>query len=479
MKLRRTTAHSAATNDETATGDATGASNGSRRTPRMLGQALDRRTALHGIGAFLALPLLEAMQPSALRLGPAPKVPPRLVYVYVPNGVHMPAWTPEREGRNFPTSRILEPLGDLKKKVAVLSGLTHDKARANGDGPGDHARAAATWLTGTQAFKDSSVLRCGISADQLAAAEVGHETRFRSLELGCELGQGSGECDSGYACAYNFNISWKSASQPATQEVNPRKLFDRLFGEATSAESAAAAALRRERGKSLLDYVNDEVRRLRKDLGGNDRQKIEEYLEGLREIERKIDFDSGDDLVLPEGSTKPTGIPKRFSDHCRLMYQMLALALRTDQTRVATFMYLKEVSGRTYPEIDVREGHHALSHHGDNADNHRKLEKINTLHVSLLAEFLRDLDSVVEDRDTLLDHTMVCYGSGISDGDKHNHEDLPTLLAGGGELKRGLKLDRHEQYKKDTPMNDLHLALLDRMGVEPKEFGDAERALSI
>jgi len=451
------------------------------RTPRMLRRTLDRRSALKGLGAFCALPMLDAMRPGPLRTGPKPEAPTRLVYVYVPNGVHLPAWTPERDGRGLSLTPTLEPLRGLEEKVCVISGLTHDKARANGDGPGDHARAAATWLTGTQAFKDPAVLRCGISADQLVANAVGDRTRFRSLELGCEKSQGSGECDSGYACAYNFNISWKSESQPATKEVDPRKLFERLFGDFSSAESAAAAERRRERGKSLLDYLNDEVRKLRRELGRSDRDKIEEYLDGLREIERKLEFTERENgLVLPEGTTKPSGIPGLFSDHCALMYEVLALALKTDQTRVATFMYLKEVSGRTYPEIDVREGHHSLSHHGKNEENYRKLEKINKLHVQLLAGFLADLDGTEEDGDTVLDHTMVCYGSGISDGDKHNHEDLPTLLAGGGKLKKDrIKLNRHLVADNERPMNDLHLALMERMGVEPDDFGDAERALSI
>lgn len=451
------------------------------RTPRMLRPTMDRRSVLQGLGAFCALPLLEAMRPSPLRPGPAPDAPTRLVYVYVPNGVHLPAWRPEREGRGFPLSPTLEPLEPVKNKVLVISGLTHDKARANGDGPGDHARAAATWLTGMQAYKDPAVLRCGTSADQLVANEVGHHTRFRSLELGCERGQGSGECDSGYACAYNFNISWKSESQPTTKEVDPRKLFERVFGDASSASDVAAAERRRERGRSLLDYLNDEVRRLRRELGRSDREKIEEYLDGLREIERKLEFtEKENELVLPPGVERPTGIPGQFREHCRLMYQVLALALKTDQTRVASFMYLKEVSNRTYPEIGINEGHHSISHHGKNEANYDKLAQINRLHVSLLSEFLRDLDAAEEDGGSVLDHTLVCYGSGISDGDRHNHEDLPVLVAGGGGLKRDrLKLDRHLEVGHDRPMNDLHLALMERMGVEPQTFGDGEKALSI
>ena len=453
---------------------------GSARTSRLLGAPLARRTLLRGVGATLGLPLLEAMTPSLLRPGAAPKTPPRLVYVYVPNGVHLPAWTPEREGRGFPLSRTLEPLEKVASKVSVLSGLVHDKARANGDGPGDHARAASVFLTGVQPVKDGAKPQVGISADQVVATAIGHETRFRSLELGCELGQDAGECDSGYACAYNFNLSWKSAAQPAPAEVDPRLLFERLFGDATDAASAARAEERRARGKSLLDFVGDEVKRLRKDLGEGDKKRIEQYLEAVRELERKLSFAAQEGVVLPTNFEKPTGIPREFSAHCRLMYDVLALALQSDLSRVATFMYLKEVSGRTYPEIGVKEGHHSASHHGNNADNHRVLEKINKLHVSLLAEFLEKLDAVEEDGETLLDHTMVCYGSGISDGDKHNHEDLPVLLAGGGGLSRNkVRHARHERYGNETPMNDLHVALMRRMGVDVKEFGDAEGELSI
>jgi hypothetical protein len=454
--------------------------NASTRVSRLLSAPLPRRTFLRGVGATLGLPLLEAMQPSLLRPGAPPKAPTRLVYVYVPNGVHMPAWTPEREGRGFALPRILEPLAPLESKFSVLSGLVHDKARANGDGPGDHARAAAVFLTGVQPVKDGAKPQAGVSADQLVAAAVGHETRFRSLELGCELGQDAGECDSGYACAYNFNISWISPTQPAPQEVNPKLLFERLFGEATDAASAARAAERTARGRSLLDYVGEEVKRLRRDLGEADRRTLDQYLDALREMERKLAFAATDSVVLPADTEKPSGIPRQFSEHCRLMYGVLALALRTDLTRVATFMYLKEVSGRTYPEIGVKEGHHSASHHGNNADNHRVLEKVNRLHVSLLAEFLTELDGVAEDGDTLLDHTLVCYGSGISDGDKHNHDDLPVLLAGGGGIARNKpRHGRHERYPNETPMNDLHVALMKRMGVDAKDFGDARGELSI
>ncbi|MEZ5978423.1 MAG: DUF1552 domain-containing protein [Planctomycetota bacterium] len=450
------------------------------RTSRMLGRPLERRTLLRGLGATLALPLLDAMQPSLLRPGAAPSVPSRLVYVYVPNGVNQDAWWPSREGRNYKPSRTLAALGDLKDKTLVLRGLTHDKARANGDGPGDHARAASTWLTGVQILKGGATVRAAQSADQIVAAEVGGETRFRSLEIGCERGQSNGECDSGYACAYNFHVSWKGDAQPLPQENDPRMLFERIFGDAQSAASASVAAERRERRKSVLDYVGDEIRKLRRDLGAGDRHKIDQFADALREFERKLEFSEGDALVLPDGTQKPTGIPGVFSDHVRLLFEVLALALRADQTRVATFMYAREVSSRTFPEIGVPDAHHALSHHGGNAGTLLKLEKIDALHMQLFGEFLARLDSYEEGSDSVLDHSMIVYGSCISDGDKHNHENLPTLVAGGGELaKDRIKLDRYADVGNETPMNELHIALMKRMGIKLDAFGDADRELSI
>ncbi len=428
---------------------------------------ISRRHALKGLGVSLALPWLEAMRPAAAAIaGPDGGFPRRMAFLYVPNGVHMPAWTPEADGTlaNLPSS--LEPLASLKDDVLVFTGLAQDGGFAHGDGAGDHARAMASFLTGTHPFKtEGANLRAGISVDQVAAHRVGLATRLPSLEIGCDPGAQAGACDSGYSCAYSSNLSWRSASMPMPKEVNPRLVFERLF---------APTGPGRARRKHLLDFVQDDARALSGRLGAADRRKVDEYLTSVREIEQRI-ARAGQDAPPPEGYPVPEGIPAEYPEHARLLYDMLFLAFRADVTRVATFVLANEVSGRSYPFLGIPEGHHELSHHGKKPENLEKLAKINRFHVGLYADFLQKLKGAQEGEGSLLDHSMILMGSSLSDGDRHDHADLPIVLAGsaGGTIKGG----RHLRFPEKTPLNNLFLAMLDRMNTPTDALGDSNGRL--
>ena len=441
-------------------------------------KTLSRRTVLRGVGAAVALPWLEAMAPGSLRAAsPATKAPTRMAFVYVPNGVHMPDWTPRATGPDFDLPPSLEPLRPLREDLLVLSGLSLDPARAHGDGGGDHARAMATFLTGTHPRKTGGAdLRAGISVDQLAAREVGRATRFASLEIGCEGGRDAGQCDHGYSCAYQVNLSWRGESAPAAKEVDPRLVFERLFAGQVRGEADPSAARRERRDRSLLDFVAEDARRLRDKLGVADRRKLEEYLTGVREIERRID--SARPVIEVGQSTlaRPAGIPGDYREHLRLMCDLMVLAFRADLTRIATFVFANDGSNRGYGAIGVPEGHHDLSHHGQDARKSDKIRAINRFHVEQYAYLLGRLKEVREGDGTLLDHCMVVYGSGISDGNAHSHGDLPILLAGKG--NGTLKPGRHVLLPNETPLTNLHLSMLDRMGVPADRFGDSTGRLS-
>jgi hypothetical protein len=435
---------------------------------------LSRRTVLKGIGAGVALPLLEAMVQARSGVSASPR---RLVFVYVPIGAHMPAWTPVAEGAGFELSPTLEPLAPFREDLLVLSGLTHDKARANGDGPGDHARAAAAFLTGAQPRKTAGAdIRAGISADQVAAQAVGARTRFRSLELGCEPGRSSGDCDSGYACVYSNNISWASASTPMTKETDPRALFDRLFLGGVTPEDRARRAELAASQRSILDYVREDAERLSARLGAGDREKLGEYMESLRELERRIAAFSDSRAPDVDLALRPTESPDDLGAHARLMFDLLVLAFRTDSTRIATLMITNEGSNRSYPEVGVSEGHHEVSHHGDDPVKQEKIARINRYHVELFAQFLGALRGAGEGESDLLASSMVVYGSAIADGNRHDHHDLPILLAGrgGGTLATG----RHVRYPKETPATNLFLALLERMEAAIPSLGDSTKVLT-
>lgn len=438
---------------------------------------IPRRTFLRGLGASIALPLLEGMSPvRALAASAARPGPRRLAFVYVPNGANMDDWTPRATGDAFELPMILEPLQRVRQQVQVLSGLMHRKAEANGDGAGDHARASATFLTGCQAFKTGGAdLRIGISADQVAAARIGRATRLPSLELGIDAGQRAGACDSGYACAYQFNLSWRSASTPNPPEVDPRAVFERLFGGGDALDRGAGRQQRAALRKSVLDFVQADAKALQARLGRQDQQKLDEYLTSIREIEQRIDNARRFADAVPDYERKPSGVPKSFEQHVRVMFDLLALAFQTDQTRVATFIMAHDGSNRPYPEIGAREGHHDLSHHAGNVEKKAKIAKINRYHMTQFAAFLEKLHRTPEGDGTLLDHSMIVYGSGISDGNRHNHEDLPVLLAGGG--GGTLRPGRHVRFHRE-PMTNLYLSLLDRLGAPTDRLGDSTGLLA-
>ena len=437
---------------------------------------ITRRRALRGLGTAIALPMLEAMRPVLSLAGPsaaAPAAPLRMAFVYVPNGVHMADWTPNESGENFALPSTLEALSPLKQDLCVLSGLTQQKAEANGDGGGDHARALTTFLTGVQARKTHGAdIRAGISVDQVAAEKLAGQTRFASLELGCDAGAQSGNCDSGYSCAYSSNISWKSESTPLAKEINPRSVFERLFTNGKPGESAEARAKRERYQKSVLDFVLDDAQSLRGKLGGTDRRKLDEYLTAVREVEARLERA---DRALAEqsvaGVARPTGIPSDYGEHIRIMEDLLVLAFQGDVTRIATLVFANEGSNRSYPFIEVPEGHHDLSHHGGDSAKHEKIKKINRFHIQQFAHLLERLKGIPEGEGTLLDHSMIVYGSGIGDGNRHNHDDLPILLCGRG---RGtIKPGRHVVYEHGTPLNNLYLSMLDRVEARRESLGDS------
>ncbi len=438
---------------------------------------LSRRTILKGLGASIALPWLEAMGPLHAwgnQAAPAAnRVPMRMAFLYVPNGKHMAEWTPTADGASFTLPRILEPLADVKDYLNVLTGLTADKARPNGDGPGDHARAMAAFLTGAQPRKTAgSDIRAGLSVDQAAAARIGNQTRLASLEIGADPSAMAGNCDSGYSCAYSSTISWRSATQPVPKLNNPRQVFERLFTTGPDADRIRSDRNRR----SILDFVREDAASLQPNLGANDRRRLDEYLGAIRDIEQRIERAAR----LPEpprpNLTQPAGIPASYQEHLRLLADLLVLAFQADITRVSTFVFANEGSNKPYPFIEVREGHHDLSHHGNDREKLRKISVINRFHVTQLAYLLNALKNVREGDRTLLDNCMIAYGSGNSDGNRHNHDDLPILLAGRG--SGTIRTGRHIRYRNNTPLNNLWLSMLDRMGTSMDNLGDSTGRLA-
>ncbi|MCY4585094.1 MAG: DUF1552 domain-containing protein [Bryobacterales bacterium] len=439
---------------------------------------LSRRTLLRGIGTTVALPFLDAMNPAfsatPSRLGN--RIPVRMAFSYVPNGIIMEDWTPAAAGALKALPTILEPISEFRDDVMLLSGLTHNNGRALGDGPGDHARAAASFLTGVHPKKtDGADIRNGISVDQVAAELVGGRTRFASIELGVEHGRLAGNCDSGYSCAYSNSISWRSETTPMPPEVNPRLVFERLFGRPGDSDDPVARAKRKRYEKSILDFVQQDTRKLQSELGPTDRRKLDEYLTGVREIEKRIEAGEASAAQTTPSMDRPSGVPVDYAEHAKLMFDLQVVAFQTDQTRIATFMLAREGSNRTYREIGVPGGHHGLTHHRNDEEKIRKISKINRYHMELFSYFLKRLDSIQEGDGTLLDHSMVLYGSGLADGNKHTHHDLPVLVA--GRAAGGLHPGRHMRYDTETPMANLYLTLLDRMGVHPEVIGDSNGRL--
>jgi hypothetical protein len=434
---------------------------------------LHRRTFLKGVGTAIALPMLDAMTPAMASISEAnAKAAVRLSFVYVPNGIVMKDWTPKTTGQDFEFTRILKPLEAFRKELFVLSGLDDQNGNALGDGPGDHARAGASFLSGVHCKKTAGAdIQAGVSADQIAAAAIGAKTRLPSIELGCEDSRTVGNCDSGYSCAYTNSISWRTPTTPMPPEINPRQAFERLFGTADLSLDPETRARRTAYRKSILDLVREDTQKLVKTLGQADRRKVDEYLFAIREIETRIESSEKESRQVTPTIEKPSGLPVTFGEYAKLMYDLQVVAFQADLTRVATLVVAREGSMRVYPEIDIPDPHHPLTHHRNNPDWIEKVVRINLFHTELFAYFLNKLKSTQDGAGTLLDHSMVVYGSGLSDGNRHLHENLPVLLAGRGD--GSLKPGRHILYKPKTPITSLYLTLLDRMGVHPEKIGDS------
>jgi hypothetical protein len=427
----------------------------------------------------MALPLLDAMLPTRALAAAAARnaTPLRTAFVFLPNGMWMPNFTPATTGAGFALTSTLAPLKNVATEFSILSGLTLDAARAHGDGPGDHARSAAAFLTGIHPKKTGGAdIHLGISVDQVAAQKIGSQTRLPSLELGCDKGRVAGECDSGYSCAYTSNLSWRGDATPMPKEIDPAAVFERLFKAADNAASAEAAAKRAAMRKSILDFVADDAKSLQAKVGKDDQRKLDEFSTSIREIEQRIESAKGKSMGDIPDSERPSGIPADFTEHQKLMYDMMVLAFRMDLTRISTFMVAHEGSDRHYRDLGIAEGHHTVSHHGAAADKIEAVKKIDLYHMQQFAYFLEKLKATPEGSGSLLDNSMVLLGCGIGDGDRHNHNDLPILLAGraGGALKPG----RHVQYAKNTPLCNLYLSMLGVMGVKAERFGDSTGALS-
>jgi hypothetical protein len=450
----------------------------------ILQKPLPRRTFLRGVGAAVALPFLDSMLPafSTVAHGAAAR-PVRLGYMYSPNGIigscsrspRQFLWTPRTAGAGFefsPTMKALEPFRD---HVNVFSGLAQSQGWALGDGGGDHARATATFLTGVHPYKTGGAdFRLGVSADQLAAKELGKHTQLSSLELGLESQPLAGNCDSGYTCAY-MSMSWRSATQPVPAEINPRAAFERLFGDSTD---PAVRMARRASDKSVLDYVTASLTRLQGRLGAGDRRKMDEYLDSVRDIERRIQRaeEQSATMELPF-MDKPGSVPHDYAEYAKLMMDLMVASWQSDMTRVASFMLGRDGSNRPYPEVGVADGHHSISHHQGDAEKVDKLVKINELHVSMFAYLLKKMKETQDGDGTLLDHSLVVFGSSLSESNIHAHDDLPIVLAGNGDGR--VKGNRHLVYPKETALNNLLLNMLDVAGVPGVQgFGDSTGRLT-
>jgi hypothetical protein len=442
------------------------------------GKHLSRRSFLRSASAVIGLPLLDAMVPALAWARPAKQQPPlRLGFMYVPNGMVMANWTPATQGTRFAFPPILKPLEPFREHTLVLSGLMDHNANALGDGGGDHARASASFLTGAHPRESGSDIYAGVSADQLAARALGRETRLPSLELGLEDTRIVGQCDGNYSCAYTSTISWRTPTTPLPPMPNPRHVFERLFGNADPKEDPLAATRRARYRQSVLDGVIEETRRLKSSVGDADRRKIDEYLTSIREVERSIQKAQRERPVHGPTIERPSGIPADHAEHARLMFELLTLAFQSDSTRIATMMIGRESSIRSYDHLGIPEAHHQLSHHRNDPANLAKLTKIQTYHMGLFAKFIAKLQSTSDGDGSLLDHSMILYGAGIADSNRHTHEKLPILVVGKG--NGDLRTGRHIDVGKNTPVTNLLLAMLERVNVRPERLGDSTGVMEI
>lgn len=437
---------------------------------------LHRRHILRASGLSLALPFLPSLTRSVPAFASAAESASstlKLCYFYIPNGVNMEHWRASGDETSLQLNRSTAALEPFKDDLRFITGLTHQHAFAGKDGGGDHARANASFLTGTRAYKTAGAdIHLGISADQVVAKELGTETRLPSLELSCDGVRKSGGCDSGYACAYQFNIAWADEKTPVPPESNPRLVFERLFGNGTHGQRQDNFRRRQASQLSMLDFLKEETALVEKKIGKNDKYKLDEYLTGIRDIETRIS--KAERFGLPHDPDHPTpaGIPDSYRDHIRLIADVLALAFETNSTRVATFMFAHDGSNRSFPDINVGDGHHDLSHHKKEAERLEKIAKIDKFYCDQFAYFLEVMKNRKDAAGSpLLDSTMVVYGSGICDGDRHNHDDLPIIIAGG--KAAGIKGNVHQKVADKTPMSNLHLDLINRMGIQLESFGDS------
>ena len=439
-------------------------------------KAIARRAFLKGLaGTTIALPLLDSMIPAMMNAAEAAssKAPVRMGFAYVPNGIINlnGEWKPSKIGAGFEFASTMKPLEPYRDRLLVLSGLTQNGGRALGDGGGDHARAGASWLTGVHPKKtEGADIHSGISADQIAAREFGKQTQIASMEIGLEAAGLAGGCDSGYSCAYTNTVSWRSPTTPLPVEVNPRAVFERLFGDGQSTDPKARLARMKE-DSSILDFMLEDVSRMKVGLGARDKGKLTQYLDAIRDIERRIQLAEvqNANFKMPL-MDKPGGIPDDFGEHAKLMIDLQVIAFQADLTRIGTFMIAREGSNRSYKQIEVPDGHHSVTHHQQDADKIAKTVKINEFHVKTFAYYVEKMKNTPDGDGSLLDHSMLLYGSSINDGNRHTHDDLPLVLVGGanGQIKGG----RHIAYPNETPMNNLLITMLDKAGVKTEKFGD-------
>ena len=444
--------------------------------------SFSRRRFLRGLGACIALPAFESLRPLRLLAGEvesggklattATGAPLRTAFVCFPNGAIQSTWWPKEEGKDHEFSATLKPLEQQRQHLQILGGLDHKNAEAGPDGAGDHARGNGTFLTGVRLKKSATDIRAGISIDQLIAREIGHLTRFASLELTCDASRNSGACDSGYACAYQYNISWSSPTTPMAPEANPRLLFERLFGTGAAGQRVENLKRRQQEQRSVLDFVLEDARGMQRRLNARDNDKLDQYLTGVREIETRIQKAERFGDAKDPGVDTPPGIPQERAQYVQLMYDMMILAFQTDSTRVATLLLGHDGDNRSFPEIGIPEGHHDLSHHFNDAAKIQKIADIDMWYVKQFAKFLEKLESTMDvDGKSLLHNSMILYGSGNADGNRHTHTNLPLILAGagGGTMTPG-RFVRHSS----KPTTNLFLSMADRLGMQGLErFGDS------
>ena len=446
-----------------------------------------RRNLLRGIGVALALPAFESLQRGVVRgaafdaasagATTATGAPLRMAFMSIPNGVQQAHWFPKKSGDDWQFNETMTPLESVKQHVQVIAGLDHEHATAGPDGAGDHARANATFLTGARARKTAgSDIHVGISVDQLAAQKLGDITRFRSLELSCDAIRNSGSCDSGYACAYQYNLAWSSPSTPVTPDANPRSVFERLFGAGQPAERAKNYALRQSTQRSILDFVLEDAANMQRELAQNDRRKLDEYLDGVRDIEQRIAAADRFGQIPNPAMPTPDGVPPSLAEHIDIMYDLLTLSFQTDTTRIATLLLAYDGSNRTFPELGISEGHHHLTHNQNVEQLAKKVAKIDQFYISRFARFLQKLKETPDvDGNSLLHNSMIVYGGAIADGNRHTHSNLPVILAGhgGGKLNAGRFVEVPNQ-----PMSNLFVSMLDHFGIGVDRFGDSTGRLN-